>query len=212
MTSVCTRLFQGSERTRRLRVIDYVQLVPVSLVYCVFTWGVLVSIFSVGIAYFGGFIGALYSCFMVLLYVLTLWSYTAAVFTPAGNPSEVIDNNSSHSYAYLPTAQQNSEQRPIPLMVKNDGRSRFCQKCNFTKPDRSHHCSICAECVLKMDHHCPWLSTCIGFHNQKFFILFLLYADMFCFFTFLGCMLTFWHWVEFDLEVCIFHKTILLSC
>lgn len=32
----------------------------------------------------------------------------------------------------------------------------FCKKCNFPKPERSHHCSICNQCVMKMDHHCPW--------------------------------------------------------
>lgn len=31
---------------------------------------------------------------------------------------------------------------------------RPCTKCEYVKPLRSHHCSICNECVLKMDHHC----------------------------------------------------------
>ncbi|NXE65118.1 ZDH15 Palmitoyltransferase, partial [Calcarius ornatus] len=33
---------------------------------------------------------------------------------------------------------------------------RFCDRCQLIKPDRCHHCSVCAMCVLKMDHHCPW--------------------------------------------------------
>lgn len=30
----------------------------------------------------------------------------------------------------------------------------ICKKCIAPKPPRTHHCSVCAKCVLKMDHHC----------------------------------------------------------
>ncbi|KAG0268084.1 hypothetical protein DFQ27_007588 [Actinomortierella ambigua] len=53
--------------------------------------------------------------------------------------------------------------------VKRDGTMRYCQKCNFEKPDRTHHCSSCKRCVLKMDHHCPWLNNCVGHKNHKSF-------------------------------------------
>ena len=32
-----------------------------------------------------------------------------------------------------------------------------------------------------MDHYCPWFST-IGFHNYKFFIQFLSYVAIYCWF------------------------------
>ncbi|XP_024947591.1 palmitoyltransferase ZDHHC15B isoform X5 [Cephus cinctus] len=57
---------------------------------------------------------------------------------------------------------------------------RFCEKCVLIKPDRAHHCSVCGTCVLKMDHHCPWVNNCVGFHNYKFFMLFLAYALLYC--------------------------------
>lgn len=57
---------------------------------------------------------------------------------------------------------------------------RYCSKCLCWKPDRTHHCSGCRKCILRMDHHCPWFSTCIGFRNHKFFLLFLLYVSLFC--------------------------------
>ncbi|KAG0365544.1 palmitoyltransferase for Vac8p [Gamsiella multidivaricata] len=64
--------------------------------------------------------------------------------------------------------------------VKRDGKMRYCQKCKFEKPDRTHHCSSCKRCVLKMDHHCPWLNNCVGHKNYKAFFLFVLWTAIYC--------------------------------
>ena len=31
------------------------------------------------------------------------------------------------------------------------------------------------RCVLKMDHHCPWIANCVGYHNHRYFVLYLMY-------------------------------------
>ncbi|TSL75281.1 putative palmitoyltransferase ZDHHC16 [Bagarius yarrelli] len=56
----------------------------------------------------------------------------------------------------------------------------ICKKCIVPKPARTHHCSICNTCVLKMDHHCPWLNNCVGHFNHRYFFSFCLYMMMGC--------------------------------
>jgi len=52
----------------------------------------------------------------------------------------------------------------------------LCHTCLRWKVERSHHCRSCGKCVLKLDHHCPWLATCIGFRNFKYFCLVHIYG------------------------------------
>ncbi|XP_054454520.1 palmitoyltransferase ZDHHC16B isoform X1 [Anoplopoma fimbria] len=56
----------------------------------------------------------------------------------------------------------------------------ICKKCITPKPPRTHHCSICNTCVLKMDHHCPWLNNCVGHFNHRYFFSFCLYMTLGC--------------------------------
>jgi len=59
---------------------------------------------------------------------------------------------------------------------KKSGSYRFCTKERIYKPDRAHYCSALARNVLRMDHYCPWMSTCVGFKNHKYFILCVFYT------------------------------------
>lgn len=120
--------------------------------------------------------GTLSSLVGIIIFALTNWSYTTAVFTPPGSTT----NDSG--YSTLPTHE--TPRATTTLTVKSNGEIRFCKKCQARKPDRAHHCSTCRRCVLKMDHHCPWLATCIGLRNHKAFLLFLIYTSLFSTFAF----------------------------
>ena len=72
-----------------------------------------------------------------------------------------------------------------PGYVKRKHRQnlvRYCQTCKLIKPLRSHHCSQCGRCVLKMDHHCAWVATCIGAWNYgQFLQLLCASSTIFCY-------------------------------
>ncbi|KAM9561555.1 palmitoyltransferase ZDHHC16B-like isoform 1-T1 [Salvelinus alpinus] len=75
-----------------------------------------------------------------------------------------------------------------PPQVKSDTPSvTICKKCIVPKPARTHHCSICNTCILKMDHHCPWLNNCVGHFNHRYFFSFCLYMTMGCMYCSVSC-------------------------
>ncbi|KFQ21151.1 Palmitoyltransferase ZDHHC15, partial [Mesitornis unicolor] len=123
-----------------------------------------------------------------ILFVLFVWTYWKSVFTRPVQPGK------KYHISYTDKERYENEERPevqrqilaeiarkLPVYTRTgNGGVRFCDRCQLIKPDRCHHCSICAICVLKMDHHCPWVNNCIGFSNYKFFLLFLAYSLLYC--------------------------------
>lgn len=132
----------------------------------------------------------------VAIYIMLNTCYTIAVFTDPGSPLQNSSKNAKGgNYSILPTSEPTFDMRAIEtITVSSTGGARFCKKCQVPKPDRTHHCSTCKKCVLKMDHHCPWLSTCLGLHNYKPFVLFLIYTSLFCWLCFVST--AYWVWVE----------------
>ncbi|KRZ27950.1 putative palmitoyltransferase ZDHHC16, partial [Trichinella pseudospiralis] len=61
-----------------------------------------------------------------------------------------------------------------------------CKHCIQPKPPRTHHCSVCNRCILKMDHHCPWLNQCVGHYNHRYFYLTLIFMWLSCIYVVYG--------------------------
>ncbi|KAI3377991.1 hypothetical protein SNEBB_010735 [Seison nebaliae] len=62
---------------------------------------------------------------------------------------------------------------------------KFCEICQIDQPIRCHHCKVCDKCILKRDHHCAFTGVCVGFENERYFIIFCLWATIgvaLCFF------------------------------
>lgn len=144
--------------------------------------------------------GSLPVLFVVMLVVIL---YNAFVFGYMPAAGIAINSRTSllfHAWIFLTLSSFAQAVRTDPGSAPTDARwcdkdvppseakerkrcsdeARWCRKSNAYKPDRAHYCRVLKKGVLRMDHYCPWLGNTVGFFNQKFFFLFLLYTNAAC--------------------------------
>lgn len=119
--------------------------------------------------------------------LMTVVCHTFAMFT---DPGHVRRNNKQKFSDENITRKLKKEDKELLQIMENDfindtktenvkiNHPLICLKCKSFRPERAHHCKYCNKCVYKMDHHCPWIANCVGFNNQKYFVLFLFYATV----------------------------------
>ncbi|CAI4228196.1 unnamed protein product [Auanema sp. JU1783] len=142
------------------------------------------------------FIGA--ALFMIVLINLLKTSFSDPGILPRASHTEALrigqyardealtDPNFNQETSVAPRTLHSSKQ------VTVNGQSvrlKYCHTCQFFRPPRSTHCSICDNCVLNFDHHCPWVGNCVGARNYRYFYFFTTSLTVLILFIF-GCSIT----------------------
>eukprot|EP00928_Gymnodinium_smaydae_P048118 TRINITY_DN32154_c0_g1_i1.p1 TRINITY_DN32154_c0_g1~~TRINITY_DN32154_c0_g1_i1.p1 ORF type:complete len:448 (+),score=50.51 TRINITY_DN32154_c0_g1_i1:42-1346(+) len=124
----------------------------------------------------------MHMAFATWLAVQFLFNLVATVFTDPGGCRSIRPS-------YEPTGQFQMKLEAVEHEAATTllYAPSFCEHCKHWKPPRSHHCSSCRRCVLRMEKHCSILGNCVGVRNHghyflmySFAILGLVYSIVMC--------------------------------
>ncbi|CAI2358751.1 unnamed protein product [Moneuplotes crassus] len=107
---------------------------------------------------------------IITLYCLVKTSFMDPGYLPRRNFMKIIRSD---------LTEMSVEEQAIPFFnhylysKAHSVKLKYCSTCEIYRPPRSSHCGSCDSCVERIDHHCPWLGTCIGKRNYKYFFIFI---------------------------------------
>ncbi|GAA5911552.1 uncharacterized protein JCM6883_005791 [Sporobolomyces salmoneus] len=115
---------------------------------------------------------------------------------PAPTLSPQSSRPSSSSFLHFPEPPEDYEpasrlkvERIPPFTPVLKLQYRYDPREGIVRPFRSHRCRHCAAIVLKMDHHCPWVGSCVGARNYKYFYHSLQSSTFYLLFLFLSLLI-----------------------
>lgn len=126
------------------------------------------------------------SLLLDLFYVITmslslLFLFITTFTDPGIIPREDLEESRSVRNMFLATEE--FEVDHVALVGQTEVHCMKCRTCNIYRPPRSFHCSDCHACIEVHDHHCPWVGTCVGKRNHRFFLLFGIFTLIHALFT-----------------------------
>ena len=137
---------------------------------------------------------------LIFCFLNIAFNYIGAIIVDAGKPEAAKEYNLLHND--LNTDEYMNNMINIDVNIDIEGghchhddhfhhqrtnEIETCKQCDLLRPPRTHHCSLCRHCVLKMDHHCPWVNGCVGEGNYRYFVCFLFWVTVG---TLIVCILT----------------------
>eukprot|EP00929_Paragymnodinium_shiwhaense_P003789 TRINITY_DN10444_c0_g1_i12.p1 TRINITY_DN10444_c0_g1~~TRINITY_DN10444_c0_g1_i12.p1 ORF type:complete len:430 (+),score=48.47 TRINITY_DN10444_c0_g1_i12:62-1351(+) len=182
-------------QAKRVRMSETMRKALLSPAWKLCTWGIVACIPVLGVRYalphlvdkarVSTWIGvARHYGFAIWISVQFLYNFAAAQWTDPGGTRHIKPQYETTGQ-YMMALGENQED--VLLYAPN-----YCQHCHHWKPPRTHHCSWCQRCVLRMDHHCPFTGNCIGMRNHGHFALMYIFAMLGLTYSLVMCFMVMW--------------------
>ena len=166
---------------------------PLIIVLLVALNWIPVVIFTLGHGVNAGRVVGVVLFHFALVFMFLAWFYTCC--TDPGTPPETWQREMSNAAARgdsVPICRRSGLYSAICIAPSHrplTGSRRIlccdtpclplpCVSVRHPEPPRSHFDSVTERLTLNMDHFCPWVVNTVGFYNRKFFMLFLVYANL----------------------------------
>ena len=121
--------------------------------------------------------------FCVFIFIQTIANWLCVTFTStnifktADKPDPTNKKQQTPETEFISLCMHDIEDvQPVSANSVSDKQKhvfgwRRCEECDIDQPPRAHHCRICRKCILKRDHHCYMSGVCVGFWNQRYFVI-----------------------------------------